>query len=81
MKNILLLLFIAIVAYGAQLGGLNGTSVVITDTEIEAYAVDPASLQAQIDAINAILSGGITGEIPASSIIAVTNGVVKGTTP
>ena len=75
-KNILFILFIGGYALAAQLGGLNRSSDVTTATELGAYAIDPSAIEARLDAIEAVLTGGITTNL---SNLVVTDGVVKGT--
>ena len=51
--NVIILLMVAGVVYAAQLGTLTRSTEVATTAEMEAYTVDPASLQEQI-ASNAV---------------------------
>jgi len=77
MKNTLIILaFGGAVTFEAQIGGLNRASEVTIPTELIAYAVDPASIQTQIDAINAVLAGGITTNLTGLVIV---DGIVTGT--
>jgi hypothetical protein len=75
-KKMVFIALISTVAYGARLGSLSRNSNVTTPTELAAYAVDPATLQAQIDALTAILSGGITTNLNGFTVV---DGVIKGT--
>ena len=78
-NNVLLVLFVAGAVYAAQLDSLNRSSDVTTATELSAYAVDPSAIEARLDAIEATLAGGLTGDYANTTGFNVTNGVVKGT--
>ena len=74
--NVIILLLVAGVVYAAQIGTLTRSTDVVTGPELSAVAVDPASLQAQINSNATILSGGITTNL---SNLVIVNGVVTGT--
>lgn len=77
MKNSLIIIaFCTVCSFAAQMGGLGRSSEVTTPTELASYAVDPSSIQVQIDAINSILAGGITTNL---SNLVIVDGIVTGT--
>ena len=79
-KNILLISFIAICAIGAQLGSLNRTADVTTATELQAYAVDPTSIQDQITVLADYHTDGVTSNyvVVATDTLVISNGVIVG---
>ena len=75
-KNVLFIVLVAGVVYAAQLGTLNRSSDVALSTDLTTYAVDPNTLQVQIDAINSKLDAGITTNLNG---FVVEDGIITGT--